>query len=173
MSRVAERPAITAVSPDVKRATQINDRMVTARRAETSMWIHQAQAILDMRAVKGWESLGLESLNEWLAQPGIAVGQSKARKMAATLTAYLDREFDDLDRLGGIDWSTASVTAGPVASGRVTPEKALDLAETMTKPQLEVELRDPDKAIDAESEPEKCRCVTCGNVHRPKDGGDE
>lgn len=156
-------------------AFKITQRMNDARKAEASVWPHQAMAIIDIREVKGWTALNLESFPEWCAQLDVPIGVDKAKKLAATLSAFLDVGYDDLERLGECSYSKLSVTAAQVRGFKdpetgelvqIDPEEAIGDALVLPKPELEIKYAGGGSApLNADDEPDKWVCPECRHVH--------
>lgn len=146
-------------------AQEIHGRLLKSTTAARTMWVHQAQAILDMRACKGWKDLGYESQEEWLTQPEIDLTPSTARKLARVLTVFVEAGIEP-DEIAEVSPYQLAVTTRAVAAGEVEPERAIADAKSMHKSELEVRYaEDLDAALDADGEPEKWSCPTCRKVH--------
>jgi hypothetical protein len=138
-------------------------------KAEQSLWPFLAEAFHHIEKEKLYKALGYESLNEYLADPEVAVGQTKARRLAklwGTFSAHLgDESYEALAR---VKWSKLFVTERAVKLKQITCAEALADVEVLTKTDLEVKYSGESSKLDADAEPAKCKCMACGNVHRPK-----
>lgn len=127
--------------------------------------MHQAQAILDMRACKGWKDLGYESQAEWLTQPEIDLTPSTARKLAWVLNTFSEAGVEP-SKIATISPFQLAVTAKAVSTGVCDAERAIADAQAMHRTELEVRYsEDLDAPLDAEAEEEKWRCPECRHVH--------
>lgn len=151
-------------------AYAITERMNEARLVESSSWPHQAQAVIDIREVKGWKALGLASFSEWCAQLDVPIGVSKAKKLAATLSAFTDAGFDDFEMLGACNYSNLAITAAFVRNPdcELDAETAVGDVLVLRRPDLEAKLDDlasgKSQRLDADAEPDKWRCPHCFTV---------
>lgn len=146
-------------------AHEIHQRLLESTTAARSMWVHQAQAILDMRACKGWKDLGFESQAEWLTQPEIDLTPSTARKFAWVLEVFTEVGVS-AGEIREVSPFALAVTARSVKAGEVEPDRAIADAKAMHRTELEVRYSEAlEGELNADAEPEKWTCPTCRKVH--------
>lgn len=165
----------SAVKRDRKaeRAAELERQIVSSYRAVRAAWPHQAALLHTFHEDKAWLRLGYESLNDWLAQSDVPLSRSSYMLHVRLYEVFVVTHGLPVERLELVYVTKAREVLSAVRKGRVPPEKALADAEALSRSDL-VEVygkgRDPEH-LEAELEPARERCPTCGGWYVPEGTG--
>lgn len=123
---------------------------------QRSSWVPLAKRLSTFHAGKGWLALGIESFNEWLAQPEISLNRGEAYSMMRAWRELVeDREVDPLT-LATLDISKVAVILPIVKAEKVDVDTALADCAALSRSDLRAKYIKP-------SEAEYRVCEVCGS----------
>lgn len=132
--------------------TQVVEQVASQR----SSWVVLARYLADFHSGKGWTSLGIESFNEWLAQPEISLGRGDAYAMIGAWRELVVEREVELEELAVLDISKVAVVLPVIRSGEVDLEEALSDCAALSRSDLRARYQDSTAA-------EYRVCETCGS----------
>lgn len=143
-----------ALSPN--QAFDLQASVVQQVASQRSSWVPLARRLSTFHAGKGWKALGLDSFNEWLAQPEISLNRGEAYSMMRAWRELVeDREVDPLI-LAALDISKVAVILPAIKKGAVEVDEALSDCEVLSRSDLRARYIKP-------SEAEYRICEHCGS----------
>lgn len=99
-------------------------------------WIEMGRYLYEFHAMKGWEALGYDTQEEWLAQAEIGIHRTQAfRLRQAYRELCIDRQVS-VERLGEVDPSRVWEILPAIRRGQVDAERALADAEVLGEADL-------------------------------------
>lgn len=123
---------------------------------QRSSWVPLAGRLATFHAGKGWKSLGIESFNEWLAQPEISLSRGEVYSMMAAWRELVEARDVLPETLAGLDISKVAVVLPSVKRGEVDVDVALADCAALSRSDLRAE-------YIRSSEAEYQVCESCGS----------
>lgn len=131
------------------------------RRIESDFWA-LAGDLYEFSEERGWEVLGLDSQNEWLASPEIELQRSQFHLLVGTYRKLVVERGVEPEQLEGVSPSKVAVALPAVEDGKLDVEEAIAQAKTLTRKDIIAEHRsdqsDPTQA-EARTECPVCRSI--------------
>lgn len=115
--------------------TQVVERVAVGR----SSWVALASCLAGFHAGKGWLALGIESFNEWMAQPEISLSRAEAYAMIAAWRELAVERDVPVERLAALDVSKLAVVLPAIKDGRADVEDALSDCASLSRSDLRAE----------------------------------
>lgn len=110
-----------------------------------------------------WKLLGYKSEREWLASPGIELSYPHAKACAQVYRELVVDAGVDQARLAGLDVRKAQAVLPAIRDEKVTVDEALSDCATLSRSDLSEKYSgDPNAPLNAEDEPVREKCPTCG-----------
>lgn len=183
---------VLASSPEAKKMTEAEARafMDGAFEAErkirsafanvSTAWWELSARLYEFHEAGYWAALGYASLDEFLAQPELGMSRSQFFQMTKAyrdLVVVKQIEMGDLQEL---EPSKVREVIPSIMRGDVDPEEALSDAASLSYRDVKAKYRpeertkrgqsarvDGNDELDAEAEPERVQCGTCGQWWEP------
>jgi len=164
--------ASTSADLEVKEAYDL-EREIKARVVDTAeAWWHLAAALTKFKAIRGWERLGYETLEEFLQQPDIGKSRRDFFKTTQVFRDLIEVKGVALEQLRQIEPSKAIEVRPAIMAGDVGVEAALADAKELSFSDVVEKYRpsararhgqnpDGSSKLNAASEPERVRCPCC------------
>lgn len=142
-----------------------------------------AEALDRFRSIRGWERLGYETLNEFLAQPDVGLSRAQFYKQARMWHDLVEHKKVPIAKLKEADPSKVAAAVPAIMANVVAAEDAIDdikglsFRDTQAKysPSAIQRARNNDdgtspidEPLAAETEPQLMRCPMCG-TYVPED----
>jgi hypothetical protein len=156
----------------IDKAFTLERQLKKAIHMETGAWWAQAKIAYAMHQERGWELLGYERIDDWLAQPDIGMTRTRFFKASQTWRDLVEVKQIEVEKLKEIEPSKAMEIRPAVMKGDVKPEQALADAENLSFRDVVEKYRpskraqhgqEPDGStpLEASSEPQRVRCPCC------------
>lgn len=146
-----------------KRARKVEEDIVRARLAINTAGMFLAGKLYEFIEGRMFEPLGYETQNEWLASPHIELKRTQVLRLTRVhRTLCVERNVPPAE-LEGVSPDKLDVTLDAIKSGAVTWQDAVADAKTLGRRDMRERYRgDPNARLDANAEPEREQCPTCG-----------
>ena len=112
---------------------QVRQAVRDVRRA----WWTLAQALVEFREAHAWSTLGYSTLTDYLQDPAVDVRESTFYALTRAYEQFAGRGVDSR-RLESLDWTKVHEVVPALASARVTVDRALDDAGSLSLRELRV-----------------------------------
>ncbi|NUQ11632.1 MAG: hypothetical protein HUU26_04775 [Gemmatimonadaceae bacterium] len=124
-------------------------------RGRRSTWVALAASLARFHAGRGWEALGIESFNEWIAQPEISLGRAEVYAMISAWRELVVERGVEPERLGELEITKVAVVLKSIKSRTVSIDDALSDCEVLSRSDLRAKYQDAEAA-------EYRLCEACG-----------
>lgn len=145
-------------------ASKLERQIVSSYEVVRAAWPHQAALLHRAHGKKVWLALGYENLNDWLDQSDIPLSRSSYMLLVRLYETFVVKHELPVERLEIVEVTKAREVLAAVRRDRIDAESALGDAGSLSRSDLiEKYRKDPQARLDAELEPERSRCPTCGS----------
>lgn len=154
----------------IDRMAHVERQIVLGVRSIRTAWVQLAGLLYEFVQDRGWELLGIPSMEEWLAGPEIELGRTQVLRLVRVYRMLVVEHKVPVGELEGVSLSKADVVLAAIREGKVSKEEGLADCRELTREDVEAKYRhrEPGAPLDPEGEPPLCECSRCGKVHRPK-----
>jgi len=127
----AVMPTEHEAAEEAQIAFQIEQQVKRAiRKGREALW-ELAEALYEFDEARGWQALGHEHLNEWLADNEIGIPRATYYRYVRTWRKLVVERQIDAARLRQLDQSKVAEVVDKIAAAEVTVDEALDDVEAM------------------------------------------
>lgn len=127
-----------------------------ALESERTSWVLLAEHLHAFHGERAWEALGAETFTEWLGDPDVSLGRSRAYLLMAVWETFVVSCHLPRTALVGLELSKFTHVVGPVARGELVAEDALADVQVLSRADLRA------KYVQLEEGEEPEVCPTCG-----------
>ena len=150
---------------EIEAARSVEARIVRTTSGIRRAWNLLAADLYEFHEQTMWQTLGYESLEEWLASPEVELGR---RHVFGLIEVYRDLVINrqiDPEELGQADVTKVRAVLPAIKRGDVEVVDALADCEALSRSDLSEKYGKgrPNERLDAEAEPEKTNCPRCGS----------
>lgn len=147
------------------RAHATAEQIKAGCRAIRTAWLMLGGYLCEFIEDRMWEPLGHDTLDEWLATPGVELKRTHARRAARVYRELvLEREVPPAE-LEGQAITKLDVVLPALKAGKVSWEDAKADCEALGRRDLERRYAggEVNGKLDPAAEPERTQCPTCGS----------
>lgn len=109
----------------------LHRRVVNGVRAINREWVLLAQSLYEFQKIKGWDTLGYETQEAWLASPEIGIRRGHAFRLVQTYRELVVERGVNLERLTRVDPSKVFEVLPAIRRNRVDTERGLTDCESL------------------------------------------
>lgn len=152
----------------VQWAADCEGRIVARMRDIRASWVALAADLYEFHASKGWQALGYETLEEWLAQPDVEMARRTFFSLVETHRELAVQRAIPIEALERVDVTKVQEVLPAIRRGQVDASEALADAEVLSRSDLREKYRaiapldtEPDRSI-APDDFHWETCASCG-----------
>lgn len=123
--------AVAAASPSAMAAHEAHEQLVMVAQNMRGLWMVAAKACYGLQQSQGWQQLGYDSLNEYLAQPELGIERGVFFKLVRIWDRFHVKAGIPVERLVDSDWSKLAETVKALDAGAVTADEAVSDAAAL------------------------------------------
>lgn len=161
-------------APQAKKAFDVETRIKGRVRAMRTMWIELAEDLHEFSKNDMWRDLGWRSFEQWLASPEVEISRRQAYYLLDTWRELVVKRGVKPAELEKVEISKVQEVLPAIRRGYADVPDALSDCESLARDDLRSKYAISakaqtaaapagDDALDAESEPERYQCETCGS----------
>lgn len=150
----------------VDAAHRVEQEIVKGCKLARSALTYLAPRLLRFYEERMWEALGYDSMNQFLASPEIELSPSYVKAISYTYRDLVVHRGVPAQELEGVDLRKLQYALPAVKSGDVKWQEAVSDARALSRPDMQDRYsgrRKPNAPLDADAEPERQTCPTCGS----------
>lgn len=147
-----------ATAEQGERAHELAQLVHHALESERTHWVILAERLHAFHGERAWEGLGAETFTDWLGDPEVSLGRSRAYLLMAVWETFVVTCQLPRTALVGLELSKFTHVVGPVARGELVAEDALADVQVLSR----TDLRQKYVHLEQGDEPDPELCPTCG-----------
>ena len=155
--------AVTSAPLPARQAFDLQAQIVADISDLKRRWVRLAGNLHAFHGVRGWEALGVETFNEWLADPTVDLKRAQAYLLIQAWQVFVADCDVQPDRLGEVDLTKVQLVMPALKRGDITADEALAECEALSKSDLREKYRGEPHQHEGEQMEE---CPDCGRLRR-------